>query len=216
MQLRDLWSQAKKHGWATGHGKLNVTREAAVSRWTPVATREGDEAISRLRPTDRGQAHPRSISAVHGLGEQPLHIDGAHMVRPPDVVILTSENVSSTPTNLWRFHSLYKVPYDSMCHGLFVVGSGRFAFLSPALEETRQGRKLRYDPTIMVPADARAREAAEYLNEVHSTAFAFKWGEPDSILMIDNRSVLHGRAAVVDGDLDRELTRHAFYLPEGS
>lgn len=216
MQLRDLWSEAKKHGWATAQGKINIRGQAAASRWTPVATREGDEVISRLRPTERGQAHPRSISAVHGLGEQPLHIDGAHMVRPPDVVILTSENVSSTPTNLWRMRSLYKVPYDSLCHGLFVVGSGRFAFLSPALEGTSSGRKLRYDPTIMAPADARAHEAAVYLNGAHLTASAFEWAQPDLILMIDNRSVLHGRAALVDGDTDRELTRHAFYLPEGS
>lgn len=138
------------------------------------------------------------------------------MVRPPDVVILTSANVSSTPTNLWRMRSLYKAPYDSMCHGLFVVGSGRFAFLSPALEETRRGQKLRYDPTIMVPADARAHEAAQFLNATYSAASAFQWNEPDSILVIDNRSVLHGRAAIAEGDSDRELTRHAFYLPEAS
>lgn len=216
MQLSDLWIDAKKHGWASGQGMMNISRGATASRWRPVATREGDEAISKLRPTDRGQAHPRSISAVHGLGEQPLHIDGAHMVRPPDVVILISANLSSTPTNLWKFSASNRAPFDSMCHGLFVVGSGRFAFLSPALEETSRGRKLRYDPTIMVPADARAHEAAEYLNCCHENAFSFQWTKPDSILMIDNRSVLHGRAALVEGDIDRELTRYAFYLPEDS
>lgn len=216
MQLSDLWSEAKERGWATGQGKTDLRWAIAASRWTPVATREGDEATSRLRPTERGRAHPRSISAVHGLGEQPLHVDGAHMVRPPDVVILTSKNPSSTPTKLWRFRAANKTPFDSMCHGLFVVGSGRFAFLSPVLEETSRGRKLRYDPTIMIPADARAREASAYLNETHSEAFSFQWSEPDSILVIDNRSVLHGRAAVVEGDSDRELTRQAFYLPEES
>jgi hypothetical protein len=214
MQLSELWSEAKQRGWATGQAKVNVSLEAAMSHWTPVATREGDESISRLRPTDRGQAHPRSISAVHGLGEQPLHVDGAHMVRPPDVVVLTSENPSSTPTNLWRFGADSKAPFEAMCHGLFVVGSGRSAFLSPVLEETRRGRKLRYDPTIMIPADARAHEAAEYLNDAQAPAFAFQWTEPDSILVIDNRSVLHGRAALLEGDIDRELTRQAFYLPE--
>ncbi|GAP53525.1 hypothetical protein AHiyo6_00900 [Arthrobacter sp. Hiyo6] len=138
------------------------------------------------------------------------------MFRPPDVVVLTSENPSNTPTNLWRFRGAHQVPFDSLCHGLFVVGSGRFAFLSPALEETNRGRKLRYDPTVMVPADARAHAAAEYLNDARSDAFAFRWSEPDSILVIDNRSVLHGRAALAEGDMGRQLTRHAFYLPEES
>lgn len=216
MQLSDLWSEARESGWSTGQGRMNVRAAAAMSRWTPVATRNGDEETSRLRPTDRGQAHPRSISAVHGLGEQPLHVDGSHMFRPPDVVILTSENPSNTPTNLWRLGAQTQTPFDAMCHGLFVVGSGRFAFLSPALEETSRGRKLRYDPTIMVPADARAHEAAEYLVDAGSDAFAFQWTVPDSILVIDNRSVLHGRAALAEGDMDRELTRHAFYLPEES
>jgi hypothetical protein len=138
------------------------------------------------------------------------------MFRPPDVVILVSEKTSGTPTNLWRIQRFgTNQPLDSLCNGLFVVGSGRFAFLSPALEETAHGRKLRFDPTIMVPADARAHEAAEHLRDARAAAHAFQWAEPDSILVIDNRSVLHGRAALVDADMDRRLTRHAFYVQEG-
>jgi len=49
--------------------------------------------VSVLRPQEQGQAHPYSISAVHGLGEQPLHVDGSHMFRPPDVVVLVSESM---------------------------------------------------------------------------------------------------------------------------
>lgn len=137
------------------------------------------------------------------------------MFRPPDVVVLISETTSSTPTNLWRFSAAEaSLHFDCLTNGLFVVGSGRFAFLSPALEETNSGRKLRFDPTIMEPADARALKAAKYLREAQTNSTAFNWTEPGSVLVINNRAVLHGRAALAPDDLDRKLTRHAFYLQE--
>lgn len=110
------------------------------------------------------------------------------MFRPPDIVILVSEKTSSTPTNLWKFPRFVATqPRDSLSNGLFVVGSGRFAFLSPALEESSTGWKLRFDPTIMIPADARAHEAAQYLREARADAHAFQWKEPDSLLVIEPR-----------------------------
>lgn len=215
MQLKSLWNEAVRSGWASGPLKYSVDVEARLSGWIPVATRAGEQETSVLRPKDQGQAHPHSISAVHGLGEQPLHVDGSHMFRPPDVVILVPETTSSTPTNLWRLPGTGELQHiDSLWNGLFVVGSGRFAFLSPALEVTRGGRKLRFDPTIMEPADARAHEAARYLREAQNDAHAFQWTDPHSVLVINNRAVLHGRAAVALGDGARKLTRHAFYLQE--
>lgn len=215
MQLKSLWSEAVLNGWAAGPLKHRLEIEANLCGWIPVATRDGDQKESVLRPKDQGQAHPHSISAVHGLGEQPLHVDGSHMFRPPDVVVLVSETTSSTPTNLWRFPGTEASRhFDCLSNGLFVVGSGRFAFLSPALEETNGGRKLRFDPTIMEPADARALKAAQYLGAAQANPFAFHWTDPSSVLVINNRAVLHGRAALAPGDLDRKLTRHAFYLQE--
>lgn len=215
MQLKSLWSEAVQNGWASGPLKHSVGIEARLCGWIPVATRDGDQEASVLRPRDKGQAHPHSISAVHGLGEQPLHVDGSHMFRPPDVVVLVSEAPSPTPTNLWRLPGTSEQQdIDSLWNGLFVVGSGRFAFLSPALEETSGGRKLRFDPTIMEPADARAHEAARYLRAAQDDSYAFHWTEPNQALVINNRAVLHGRAALAPGDADRKLTRHAFYLQE--
>jgi hypothetical protein len=66
----------------------------------------------------------------------------------------------------------------------------------------------------MEPADARAVKAARYLREAQANPIVFNWTEPSSALVINNRAVLHGRAALAPGDLDRKLTRHAFYLQE--
>lgn len=215
MNLKSLWNEAVLHGWAVGPLKYSLDVEARLCGWIPVATRDGDRKESVLRPKDQGQAHPHSISAVHGLGEQPLHVDGSHMFSPPDVVVLISETTSPTPTNLWRFSGAEASQhFDCLSNGLFVVGSGRFAFLSPALEETNRGRKLRFDPMIMEPADARAVKAAKYLREAQTNPIVFNWTEPSSVLVINNRAVLHGRAALAPDDHDRKLTRHAFYLQE--
>lgn len=63
----------------------------------------------------------------------------------------------------------------------------------------------------MEPGDARARTAAKYLGSVQE-ATPFQWEEPNTILVIDNRRVLHGRAKVSEGDNDRKLVRKAFYV----
>ncbi len=37
-----------------------------------------------------------------------------------------------------------------------------------------------------------------------------EWTGTNQVLIVDNRRVLHARAAVAEGDTDRELTRVAF------
>jgi hypothetical protein len=55
-----------------------VRKQAAALGWAEVATRRADPPLSVLRPAEPGAAHPRSLSAQYGLGQQPLHIAGAH------------------------------------------------------------------------------------------------------------------------------------------
>jgi alpha-ketoglutarate-dependent taurine dioxygenase len=38
----------------------------------------------------------------------------------------------------------------------------------------------------------------------------FEWTSAGQVLVVDNRRALHSRAAVADGDMDRELIRVAF------
>lgn len=209
MDLRNLWAEAINSGWASGQGPLSHLKYLATSiDWEPVETRRGEGRISTLRPTKRQDAHPRSMSGIHGLEEQPLHVDGSHMPTPPDAVILHSASVSATPTNLFHYAQEHSEPYSALTNGLFLVGTGPWAFLAPAVDQSG----LRYDPTIMEPADARARQAAEYLEAKQSAPEKFYWTEPNTFLIIHNRSVLHGRSAVVDGNDKRVLTRMAYYV----
>ncbi|KRF04336.1 hypothetical protein ASH00_14630 [Arthrobacter sp. Soil782] len=217
VRLKEAWAEAQKKGWSTGTATNLETLlfEARLADWEEVETRNGQGTTTVLRPTTQAAApYPRSISAVYGLDEQPLHVDGAHTHSPPDAVLLFCEEPNETPTNVLSIKSLSliaketgsPVPYDSLHHGLFVIGSGPAAFLAPALESGL----LRYDPNVMEPADFRARRSAAYLASMQDRATAFEWTTPMCFLLIANRLALHGRAKVDESDVKRKVSRVAF------
>jgi hypothetical protein len=129
--LKALAEMAVSKGWASGSGDLDSIRRQATSLgWVEVATRRGDASVSVLRPVDAGAAHPRSLSAVYGLGQQPLHTDGAHLHEPPDFVVLVCQRPNATPTQLWRpavtsrRRRTTTVSWDALRHGMFLVCNG--------------------------------------------------------------------------------------------
>jgi alpha-ketoglutarate-dependent taurine dioxygenase len=160
-----------------------------------------------LRPVAREAAHPRSISAVHGLDAQPLHTDGAHLPEPPGMVLLACQDANSTATLLWdsRGPAARSAPRRALEHGMFLVHNRQDSFFAPAVV----GREHRFDPVCMTPCDSRAHAAAAYLAEQIGRSERHVWSS-DEVLLIDNRHVLHARAAVAEADEDRALTRIAF------
>ena len=178
-----------------------------------IANRRGDAPLAVLRLVEEGAAHPRSLSAVYGLGQQPLHTDGAHQPDPPDFVVLVSSRPSATATRLWtakthhrRRRGLASPPSAALDHGMFLVQNGRDSFYAPA----RSGARYRFDPGCMTACDARAREVEEYFTSQLAQAATYEWTASGQVLVIDNQQALHARSAVVEGDSDRELIRVAF------
>ena len=219
--LADLAITARESGWAVGSMPARQVRwEATALGWEEVATRKGDSPVAVLRPTTTENAHPQSLSARHGLNEQPLHTDGAHLQEPPDYVVLHSALPNGTPTLLWSHvsrltnaeHSWFVQP-TSLFGGIFVVRTGASGFLAHSYDY-RTG--YRYDPGCMTPADERAHEAARYFATLTSQAFPHEWTDPDQVLVIHNRWSLHARAAVGEGDTERELTRIAYRVKSTS
>lgn len=197
---------AQRHGWASDSGNLGeLNAQAQALGLQRVANRHGDPTQSLLRPVSRSGARTRSMSAQVGLGEQPLHTDGAHHELPPDFVVLLSERPSATPTwlRLVLGRTANEAPFDDLCHGMFLVNIGATSFFASALAH---GTRLRYDPVCMAPCDSRAVAAAAYLSD-RSDAIPYEWHEESQVLLIDNRRALHGRGALADDDWDRELTR---------
>jgi len=196
-----------------GRGSIDaIRREATRLGLTEVPIRHGGPRVTTLRPLDRDEAPANSLSARYGKGEQPLHTDGAHLRIPPDIVVLTCTGTSRTPTRLWRMtHGVYSpMAPNHVVHGVFLVSGGRESFFSTAYSDHR----FRYDPGCMVPCDARARETVRYFEAALESAVDHTWNEPNTVLVIDNRKVLHARASAIN-DSDREIQRIKFYLSQG-
>lgn len=221
MNIKDLWSAAQETGWALesctdANPSVTIQCLAKLAGWVPVGTRADEGPVSNLRPVSQSEARAKTMSSVYGLQSQPLHVDGSHMLRPPDVIVLFSAEPSTTPTRIWKPVSS-EIERDAACHGLFLIGTGRSAFLAPLVETAGKEWKYRYDPVIMKPADDRARAVAKYFDEQSDhKATEIKWNEPNMLLLIHNRRVLHGRGAVADSDHDRTLLRMAFYTGENT
>jgi Taurine catabolism dioxygenase TauD, TfdA family len=211
--LETLVVMSRKEGWAAGSGSIaQIRREAQSLGLTEVPVRRSGPAVTTLRPLSRDDAQANSLSAKYGKGDQPLHTDGAHLVKPPDVVVLACEGTSDTPTRLWRMRSgFFATPLEHIRHGVFLVANGKDSFFSTAYSNLR----FRYDSGCMVPCDARARETVRYFDAAIESVIEHSWDEPGKLLVVDNRKALHARASAID-DPHREVQRVSFYLESGA
>lgn len=206
IDLPALWKAAQESGWAVGTGSLLSLKFAASGAhlgWREVPTRKGDPCVAELRPTEKSSARRRSLSAIYGLGGQPLHTDGAHLADPPDLIILHAGAPNGTPT-LLRKVDAYR-DYERLSHGVFLVDNGPESFYATVRSEVG----IRFDPGCMIPCDQRSREVVKFFEESINDAHSHTWTGADQFLLVDNRRVLHARAAVSPGDESRILHRIA-------
>lgn len=194
-------------GYAVREGNLLGVELASIlqRRWM-AAPQKGGERISTLRPMEQHQAPSRTLSAVHGLGQQPLHTDGAHLRRSPDVVVLHAKDPNATATAIWRLDQEFPSALQS---GVFTVRGDGGSFLSHAWS----GQRLRFDPVCMSPADRLAKEARAFLEAQRDAAHIHLWTSPNTLLFIDNKRSLHGREAVLaESDAESRVLERATYF----
>lgn len=195
LNLSEL-AAAASGGWSVSRGTVQEVQAAALrAGWSEVSMRSNDSPHSILRPVAPKEGRRNSMSAVHGLDEQPLHTDGAHLRRPPDWIALIVEKPNSTPTKLWRPQNGSRpVPWAALENGVFLVKNGSERFLASIKDVGR----LRYDPTSMTPCDLRAVQAAAFFVTAEADVEEHPWIQENEILLIDNRKALHGRKRVTD------------------
>ena len=163
--------------------------------------------VTTLRPQDHASARMYSMSAKIGLGPQPLHSDGAHMIRPPDIIALSTARRTPTDTLLWH-SGRHGVPIHAFAHGVFRASSGGRAFLCTAMQADR----IRLDPCCMTPCDHLARDVVAYMDGARSDASRHSWNAAPHTLLVDNRVALHARDRVEPSDRARSVARVAFWI----
>jgi alpha-ketoglutarate-dependent taurine dioxygenase len=202
--LDDAIAAAFAQGWTTCAIPLDSVRWTVLWKGVGVPTRRDGPAIGILEPQTPEQAHPRSLSAKYGLAAFPLHTDGAHLERPPDLTILEAASETEIPTLLYDLGSA-RLPNDlehALLNGVFSVGGGTSSFYAHAID---QHGLVRYDPGCMFPVDPTARAASAWLAEASASATEHYW-KPGESLVIANRRCLHGRPDVTENP-DRTLRR---------
>lgn len=209
--LQKLIDDSSDTGWAsTTLDKRQVwtlpsliAAQAARAGYEPVSNRRSQGVMDTLKPTKSTDANPNSLSSVTGLEQQPLHTDGAHQENPPDIVLLWAINQSIVPTRIWRPSA---IP-DRELHGMFSVTDGKDFWISPAWDDDGN---YRFDPCCMHPLDYFSKQLSKRFTTVPEAQIErFYWDKPNSILLIRNRKVLHGRAGVTDRSENRTIHRIA-------
>lgn len=213
-ELRELFAHAERNGFATGYvrDKRSFERLMLGVGLSLVSNRSGTGLATMLRVLGTSHARPGSMSQTVGMEAQPLHTDGAHLHQPPNYVVLVAETPNETPTRFWQ-PSISSATREDLSHGMFKVSTGPTCFLSSSMDQ----HHLRYDPVCMQTLDARAREAARVLtpDDDDGAVSAHSWTSIDAnVLILNNRTLLHGRAEMTPGDDSRELAR--FSVAESS
>lgn len=208
IDIGDVEKELTSHGFALREGTLQDVSFASTlqRKWKQVLQKAGAKE-TLLRPMHQSEAPARSLSKIHGLGAQPLHTDGAHLKRMPDVIVLSAPSPSLTATVVWKLPASFP---SSLRNGVFTVRGNDGAFLAHAFTNQR----LRFDPGCMSPADHLATEAAAFLEGVRAEAHTHNWSQGGTLLFIDNRKTLHAREAVVDDEdsASRVIARAAYVL----
>ena len=171
---------------------------------TPLPGRNG-KLIEPITPQNEQSAEARSLSAIHGLGEMPLHMDSGHRLKPARLLLIgcVAPGRSRAQTRLVDTRRLIFTPKEMelLSSAPFLIRTGRRSFYSTILDRSRPF--MRYDPGCMEPIEGRGEEAVNVMQRAlaQTSTQLHDWFQGE-ILMIDNWRMLHGRTpAAADGRL---------------
>lgn len=212
---------AQVTGWAAAElASVGNSRDRLVAlcesiarlRRAPLGRVSESEVLS---PKRRDTAPPRSLSAIHGVGEFPGHVDGAHEPTPPRFLLLYCvADEQHRPTRLYDWHEI-EVLLDCrslLTREVFVFRNGRHSFADSILTESRTF--VRFDRGCMLPATLGAERLLVDIEDVirQVVPVELSW-RPGLAIVVNNWCMLHGRgSAQLDGS--RILLRAQFDCAE--
>lgn len=136
-----------------------------------------------------------SLSASNGLGNFPLHTDGAHLRLPPRYLILGGHQQRTTKSLVLDCSVITHVSDAVASKALFRVGDTAKAFYSRFKESNGSAARYRYNSDVMSPINSEANEIADLLKSAVEQASIVDWSST-KYAVIDNGRCLHGRGPV--------------------
>ena len=189
--LNDSFAAAFARGWATCAVPLDSARWMVGLEAVGVPTRADSPVIGFFEPQTTEQAHLRSLSAKYGLSAFPLHTDGAHLQRSPNLTILEAATETDVPTLLYDLRSA-RLPPDveqALSNGVFSVGGGTSSFYAHVIDKDGL---MRYDPGCMFPVDPNARFGAAWLAAASASATEHHWRSGEALVIANHSASMGG------------------------
>lgn len=212
--LQDWKMELQKSGWVKLYFSLERELSEGIFKIAnalgiPYAGRKG-AYLERLSPTSADQSYPQSLSRKYGLEALPLHNDTAHFPTPCRYVVLGCEEPGEVPSPTVLLDSkslqLTKFELSRIYSTPFFIMNGRRSFYSSIRSKSR--KFVRFDPGCMHPVSEEGREAMNIFGkDRNKKSLVYICWTKNSILVIDNWRVLHGRENSQPADQHRSLLR---------
>jgi L-asparagine oxygenase len=167
--------------------------------------------VRDIRPQALGSAKANTLSSRYGTDAFPFHTDTAHWDQPARYLALfcvdPGEGERLTLLQDSRAWQLQDDEIELACRALWKTGHVR-PRLCMLAERSADGIAVRYDQDCMRPMTREARELEALVKERinHSERTHICW-EPECLLVIDNRRMVHARGPSKRPDASRVLKR---------
>lgn len=140
-----------------------------------------------------------TLSDAYGLEEFPPHTDGAHLTIPPDYLIMSGSITRKAPTLLWPSHEILKPLGEDAINADFSVNRGGRTFGARFCTLVSGNIRLRFNYDTMKPKNESAAIVHSWLRQPCIQPIVINW-DTTSLLVVDNRTILHGRGRSDEGD----------------
>lgn len=203
--MSDHWLvELRERGWTALDRAMAPPRLAEL-----LAGLNATKITSRtMRATSAGASRPNTLSARYGLGEFPLHTDGADQDHPPRYLLLASTVPRTAATLVLGLRrrpgllpddnrALFRVAGRLRCH------YARFRECKPA------GPMVRYNAATHAPVNDAAEQIESVIETCAPIANRINWAHTRAVV-IDNWACLHGRERVGETDLGRMRRLHVW------
>jgi L-asparagine oxygenase len=205
-------SQLKSNGFALARGVRQADLieivehlgNVRVDPRSPIPVRD-------IRPQPPSLAKANTLSSRYGTDAFPFHTDTAHWDEPARYLALfcidPGEGERATLLQDSREWQLQDDEIELACRALWKTGHVR-PRLCMLAERSAHGIAVRYDKDCMRPMTREARELEALVEQriKCSEKTHISW-EPECLLVIDNRRMVHARGASKRLDANRVLKR---------
>lgn len=160
--------------------------------------RNGGEILKRLKPLNKKEAHPNSLSSIHGLNRFPFHTDGAHKLIPPRFLgfryVGTSNNPEPTLLIDFKSKQLTSAEKYFLNNRIWKINDGFKIFYSPIKNQQRDFIRLDYGCMELVDKREGDQEIMSgIINKFE--VIEVSWIK-NKIMIVDNWRMMHSRPRI--------------------